>query len=803
MADQLSSFVDFKKASDELWTRRNSIVAKSNLDDAARAGFKEDVASFIRAGERSGAFLGREDERQSAQDLLEMWSVELVTLGVFEDNSFAVPRLAPFAGEDTQPGRLEKAAMSRDLIRLSATARQWLGNNRAKGYLLNGDALEQARALADKDRDIAELVRASDEEVHLKSRVRQKTYVKVIGALAALLAMLIIATGIAVQQMLRANDERDRVRDAGDYATKVASERIEALQRSRDRAVESANARFADLVALQARYDAIVKEINNAAKNGSLNRETAPQALKDLLLPEETSFAFPPADSALLNGYSPDFLDFRVAAPQLGAELRRTAYRDGEAIPYTNYSLILDQARRMPIVSMSNVDRGRLGVFPRLGLPFTFDPRLPRDVQPDPGRFQPDSLDRGQLVTRREIAWSAVGDPAPASPALFFEGIVSVYSNAAPQIADLNRRAWARLENYAIDGFNRGAARAIIFTGPAFHGAPPPNLETVPTHFWKIMLSTRVDRKTPELVVEAYLLPQIDPQGFPRDLKEILARYRVRVSDIEALTGLDFGEGIRAADGRSSFAQQQVITGDDRFRALAQGLALYGGQYATTVKDELVTVLSQPDASNNTKWTIVSTLVALANNHDPQAGNLSADVSVPGSDGEQARDLTAEARSAIVAALAAVPAANWNLPEWQDVRAGARRIVANWAVASGSVEPQLDQAGLDAIERLKPALGFELASGETVYFQFAGFTRDAAVAISTDLKKLGWAIPGEERRLRQAAGQNEVRYTKGDDEARAKAELLAADIRAMDQTQVTAVPNDLIKPGTLEIWISI
>ncbi|CDZ68158.1 DNA/RNA non-specific endonuclease [Neorhizobium galegae bv. orientalis] len=788
MPDRLSSFTDFKEASDELWQRRNSVLVASGLDDETKASFKHDVASFIKVGESTGAFLGREDERQSAQDLLEMWSVELVTLGELEDNNFAVPRLAPFASEENEreAESPEKVAMSRDLIRLSATARQWLGSNRAKGYLLNGDALEQARALVEKDRDIAELVRASDEEVHLKSRARQKTYVSIIGAMTVLSILLIVATVVAVTQMFRANYERDQVRDAGDYATKVASERINALERSRDLAASSANSRFAELTALQSRYDTIVQELNNAARSGSLDRETAPQALKDLLAPEERKFVFPTAESTLLNGYSPNFLGVGLELPKLSVDLVRTAYKEGAAIPYTNYSLILDQARRLPIVSISNVDRSRLGVFPRLGLPFTFDPRLPRDVQPDPEWFRPATLDIGHLVTRREIAWSAVDLPGPSSPAALFEGIVSVYSNTAPQVDNLNRTAWSLLENYAIDAFNPGAARVTILTGPTFHGTPPPDLETAPTHFWKIMVSTRADRTAPELVVEAYLLPQIDPDGFPRDLAQILERYRVRVTDIEALTGLDFGQDVRAANARSSFAQQQVITNDDRLRALAQALARDGASHAATAKDELVSVLSQANAPSSSIWTIVSTLVALA-----------------GDGGVQTAPLTNEARSAIVTAFAAVPPASWSLPEWQDVRAGVRRIVADWSEPTGSAAPSLDQVGRDAVGRLKQALGFQLAAGETVYFQFAGFTRDAAVAISADLKKLGWTIPGEERRLRQAAGQNEVRYAPGDEGARAKAELLAADIRALDHTQVIAVPNGLIKPGTLEIWISI
>jgi endonuclease G len=752
MADPFADYPDFehfsdlKAASEALWQRRSSILADGNHDEGDASGFKEKIVALIKAGERSGTFLSEEGERRSAQDLLEMWSVELVTLGELGGRDFGLPQLVPFAGDEQKSENPEKLALSRDLIRLSATARQWLGSDKAKGYLLSGDALEQARALVDKDRDIAELVRASDEEERRKTRARHRTYIGIITVMALLMALLAAATMFALSEKSRAEAEREQVRKDADYAAKLSSQRIKDLRGNVNNAVNIGNTRFAELTDLQARYDRIVEGIKEAANNGSLNRGTAPRVLTDRLPQGERGPTFPAA--GLLNGYDAGFLDTRVDVPKLGPDLQRSAYKAGEAVPYANYSLLLDRTRRLPIISMSNVDRTRLGVFPRQHLAFIQDPRLPYDVQPDLEWFRIKEIDRGQLVTRREIAWGAPDDMNPDAQAKLYEGIVSVYSNTAPQVANLNRTAWRLLENYAIDAFNPGAPRVSMFTGPAFRGTPPPELATAPTHFWKIMVSARANRRASELVVEAYLLPQVEPGGFPDDLGEILQRYRVRVTDIEALTGLDFGPEIRRADAGNDFVQHQVVTTGDRFRERAE----------------------------------VFTLVARARN-------------------TAALSLTAEERSSILIGLAAVPATSWALPDWRSLRGEVRRIIVDWTGASGDTGPPLDQAGLDAITRLKPPLGFELSSGETVYFQFAGFTRDFAVDTSRKLQSLGWNIPGEERTV-NAANRSEVRYVEGNDGERAKAELLAGDLEALDIPEVRAVPNSLVKPGMLEIWIS-
>ncbi len=774
MIEKLTGFAEFKAASDDLRHRRAQGLSDSE--------FKTDLMVFMESGQAAGTFLEGKDERQRAQYILDMWSVELVTLGDFSENTSALPKLAAYAGGESEatmpPDAAQRLDEGRELVRLAATARQWQENGRDKGYLLYGDALERARALAKSDRDIKELVDASDEEVGKKSDRRKRVNRWVIGLMAVVIALLAMSTIFAVHKM---NQAREAAADAiaqtnaADQQAQLADTENERLTAANDLAA----ARYAELAALQSRLDIVARALNTAAADGSLNRRSAPRPIVELLSPEaaRNTFVFPATDSPLLNGYNPDFLDIRVGVPRLSPELKATAFNNGQVLPYTNYSVIFDQAKRLPIIAMSNIDRSGLGIYPRVGFELTFDPRLPREIQSAPSPLAAGTFIDGQLTTPREIAWGATSNDSDS----LYEGMTSVYSNTVPLTYELNRTVWGQLQDYAIDKFGEGSPKVSIFSGPAFSAPPSDGSGTVRDYYWKVFISTRSDRKQPELIVEAYLLPQDDPAGFPDALTAIFDRYRVHVTDIELLTGLDFGEDIRATDARSNFVQRQMVRGSDTLPLLLNSVINGESDSATRTRNTLVRFLARQSTSAESRNVVVSSLAALARSEDAKSGPL-----LPAN------------RGAILAILATVPAEDWAATEWQDSRAAARRIVGDWTRGDA---PPLDQAAVDAIAQLKPLLAFAPESGPIVHFQFAGFTRNKAEAISQDLQALGWSIPGEER-LREAAGKSEVRYAPNDDGDRGRAELLAADIRALDWVQVTAVPNSYVRPGTLEIWIS-
>lgn len=116
----------------------------------------------------------------------------------------------------------------------------------------------------------------------------------------------------------------------------------------------------------------------------------------------------------------------------------------------------------------------------------------------------------------------------------------------------------------------------------------------------------------------------------------------------------------------------------------------------------------------------------------------------------------------------------------------------------------------DAEERFAQA-----RSKTTVFFQFAGGSRERAEAISAVLKKNGYIVPGEDRES-GAAGKHEIRYFHDEDEA--EAIRLAENMnRALANSEFRDHPArvDITarsfvsyrgkkpRPGVLELWLEI
>jgi hypothetical protein len=88
----------------------------------------------------------------------------------------------------------------------------------------------------------------------------------------------------------------------------------------------------------------------------------------------------------------------------------------------------------------------------------------------------------------------------------------------------------------------------------------------------------------------------------------------------------------------------------------------------------------------------------------------------------------------------------------------------------------------------------------TVYFQFAGFTREQAERVSQALKNRGWLIPGEERTV-AAINTNQIRYHPEDIQL---ATALLADVNTAAAPLGVALalrPNPKVTQGVPEIWL--
>src|SRR5262249_53142727 len=137
-------------------------------------------------------------------------------------------------------------------------------------------------------------------------------------------------------------------------------------------------------------------------------------------------------------------------------------------------------------------------------------------------------------------------------------GLTSVMTNVTPRYDTFNRGLWVGVERYARETFSANSDRVIIFSGPIFaEDDPTTGIIRVPRQFWKVLIATRPDNPG-SLTVEGYVIPQVDSDGakIAQSVQFRPELYRVRVSAIERLTGLDFGDTVRAADIASQSTAQ-------------------------------------------------------------------------------------------------------------------------------------------------------------------------------------------------------------------------------------------------------
>jgi hypothetical protein len=204
----------------DLRLRHQALMTRTLAQAVAPAEVEAFVRDVIEAGARVPA--GRERDR--LRNMLFFWSTE--TAGrqtqaaadslsrpsdVSAEPARALPDLKPYQGdgraarttlsadEPLRPSTLADRELSdaelaelvktRTTLRIAALARQYAASSEAhrKGYLLSGDALEQARAVVDRDPDIAALVKESDQRAR-----RDKWLVRaVIIVLAGLIGLAI------------------------------------------------------------------------------------------------------------------------------------------------------------------------------------------------------------------------------------------------------------------------------------------------------------------------------------------------------------------------------------------------------------------------------------------------------------------------------------------------------------------------------------------------------------------------------------------------------------------------------------
>lgn len=749
-------------------------LGKREAADAAAGTLR----AFVEEIRSAGVALSLRSERKAAQGILDFWSSILVNSPAARPEDCVPPLLAPPAAAPDAasqgPGAVHdqplegRAAASRaapaddrSRIRIAAVARQYREADESGGYLLWGAALEEAAKYVDDDSDIARLV---EDSRHAVARLRLMR--RVIGLL------LLAAAGLVVFGSYKVAEDRAQAADQQKKDEDFAVGRLQQADEYRKRLSELVATQLAAVETAKRMTDTLARFI--AAHSAALDMSGLPEEARAEVraVAERVAEAAPPPDYSLYNGYGKNFLGFELAAPPPPP--------DAPVLAYVNYSVAMHPERRMALYTASNLDRLQRKSLLRSTGGFAPDPRLEPARQPDPAWFGPGRFAPRHLVTRSEIAWGGYFDGEDASRRS--EAVADVYPNAIPQFDADAGSLWDGLDRWVLSQFNDGASRVTIFTGPVFGEDDPDGFgATIPQRFWKVVVS--VDPASNGTAVsDAFVISRTRNAGAGRAGSPGFdpALYRVPVTEVERLTGLDFGPVVRAS-------QPQPFSASDA--ASDRGAAPF----------DPVAVVDGPD--RKARLAAVDALVKRLRNapEDVQLQLASALAAVLQLD--RSKTLTATGRLNLAFVLSDIPAASWRKPSWASVRAAARRGVADLekAASAGDLPVGPDTRGL--LDTLKDRIGFGIGAGYGVDFQFAGMTRSTAVAASQGLKDLNWRISGEER-TPKAANLNQIRYSDPDDEP--AAQLLAGDLRALGWTKVTParLTSPAVAKGRLEIWIS-
>lgn len=245
-------------------------------------------------------------------------------------------------------------------------------------------------------------------------------------------------------------------------------------------------------------------------------------------------------------GYDPDFLGPQalVPLPVLPGPLAVQAFVVDEnanglarfVLPYTHFSVVMNAQRRMAFYSAVNID-GLDAVDKNHKIDradWYFDPRIPAQAQAGDEVYRGSKYQRGHLTRRQDAVWGSHATAKRGSDDTF------CFTNACPQVGDLNQKEWLELEDYVLKSAKTYRLRVCVITGPVFHDSDHNHRQIrVPKEFWKVVVILRSD--TMKLSATGYLLSQADMIGGLEFHYEGFKTYQLSLAEIARKTGLDFG----------------------------------------------------------------------------------------------------------------------------------------------------------------------------------------------------------------------------------------------------------------------
>lgn len=267
------------------------------------------------------------------------------------------------------------------------------------------------------------------------------------------------------------------------------------------------------------------------------------------------------------NGYNEMFLGktFKVSIPQLVSKKQKdlVVNKTGSIfLNYSNYTVLLSKSRKLPYLSVSNID-GKLFKKVERKDNWRKDSRVDKSFQWGDELYEaPNSLfDRGHMTKREDVQWGETdNDAIQGADSTFY------FTNAVPQHASLNQVIWKKLENYILH--NEAVANQMkvsVFTGPVFSDNDPEFVSVIegeklklPLLFWKVVYYINSNK---ELACVAFVMGQKQLLQKDHVVKNKVfsivkdnqfmdfsdaGTYQVNLSLIEELTELKFDNAVES-----------------------------------------------------------------------------------------------------------------------------------------------------------------------------------------------------------------------------------------------------------------
>ncbi|MGE3873860.1 MAG: DNA/RNA non-specific endonuclease [Parvibaculaceae bacterium] len=291
---------------------------------------------------------------------------------------------------------------------------------------------------------------------------------------------------------------------------------------------------------------------------------------------------FRDGDFSSRRGYDPAFLNDPDQDPSLGAvSVAMPEARDprilartksgGDVLDYENFSIKMHAARRLALITASNVTKTPKLKRPEPGKDYTrtglsgldgndqerwfTDPRLGEEFQIPDIFFTKDrgAFDKGHIVRRDDVAWGKSYETLRRA-----NGDTYHVTNCSPQVAGFNRSAegednWGDLENHVLS--EAANERLCVFAGPVLDpadqaftgkGANGSVLRArIPRRFWKVIVARVEDGIAAYGFVLEQDLADVDVEfTVPEEFVAAMAP----IGDIAGIAGVTFPTDLLSAD---------------------------------------------------------------------------------------------------------------------------------------------------------------------------------------------------------------------------------------------------------------